>query len=318
VEAPFTVPRARSAPAWESRLSVREVAGRTSGWFTSIAGEVIRGIKGFPADVRLLHRVAGFIPAGGHHLRARRGARRTSFGRRLGATGHSMSGSTTPTTPLTTEGGGRLSGRPPLIGPTGRTTPGTRGSGGRLRGRIIDRGVGELFLAGVSRPFVQANGRLFLFWQLFAILYLMKKEVPLPQLGDYTKEFIEKLKAKDEATIVGLYGNLGSGKTTFTKELAKQLGVVEEVTSPTFTLFKEYKLTDQKFNSLIHIDLYRIDSWEDANILNLENVFKQPGALVLIEWVEKLGTKMNKAMTKVYFESDRLRGNSRIIEVLYE
>src|ERR1700733_3565857 len=62
-----------------------------------------------------------------------------------------------------------------------------------------------------------------------------------------------------KACVVGLYGDLGSGKTTFTQAVAKILGITEVVNSPTFVIEKIYKLEHERFEHLIHIDAYRLE-----------------------------------------------------------
>src|ERR1035437_464305 len=73
------------------------------------------------------------------------------------------------------------------------------------------------------------------------------------------------LKMKNnKAKVVALSGDLGAGKTTLTQELAKLLGVKENVVSPTFIIMKIYKINSSKYNShfkqLVHIDAYRLES----------------------------------------------------------
>lgn len=81
-------------------------------------------------------------------------------------------------------------------------------------------------------------------------------------------DFVSKLYTKDSgATVVGLSGDLGAGKTAFTKCIAKSLGVEDTVTSPTFVIEKIYELQNQKFTHLIHIDAYRLDKSDE--LLNL-------------------------------------------------
>ena len=83
-----------------------------------------------------------------------------------------------------------------------------------------------------------------------------------------------------------LFGDLGAGKTTFTKGLASGFGVedVGDVTSPTFALVNQY----QGRMPIFHIDLYRIDSG-DFDGLGLEEMFDSPDAVVVVEWAERLG-----------------------------
>ncbi len=80
-----------------------------------------------------------------------------------------------------------------------------------------------------------------------------------------------------------LIGDLGAGKTTLTQGIAEGRGAaLDEVSSPTFTLIHEYG--DPV--SVYHIDLYRLESAEEARRLGLEDIF-DAGALVLLEWGDK-------------------------------
>ncbi len=93
----------------------------------------------------------------------------------------------------------------------------------------------------------------------------------------------EKLgKTLKSGDIVALFGGLGAGKTVFAKGIAAGLGIAEDVTSPTFTLLKEYE-GKQK---LYHFDLYRIEDEE-----SLENIgfreYLNNGGVCVIEWPEK-------------------------------
>jgi tRNA threonylcarbamoyladenosine biosynthesis protein TsaE len=105
------------------------------------------------------------------------------------------------------------------------------------------------------------------------------------------QQWLEEISKKPEsqkAVLVGLSGHLGAGKTAFTKAVAKELGIDEEVTSPTFVIMKIYKTTHSRWKQLIHIDAYRLESREEMNVLRLEEVKKDPTNLVMIEWPEKV------------------------------
>ena len=84
--------------------------------------------------------------------------------------------------------------------------------------------------------------------------------------------------------VVLLLGDLGAGKTTLAKGIAEGRGAAraEDVSSPTFTLIHEYG--DPV--SIYHVDLYRLDTVEQARRLGLEEFFEQP-ALVLVEWGDR-------------------------------
>jgi len=95
-----------------------------------------------------------------------------------------------------------------------------------------------------------------------------------------------------------LYGDLGAGKTLFTKGLAEAFGVedVDEVSSPTFTLINQYKGRVRVY----HVDLYRIDAGRLEG-LGLDEIFDEPNAVVIIEWAERLGGFQTPGAVEVFF-----------------
>lgn len=97
-------------------------------------------------------------------------------------------------------------------------------------------------------------------------------------------KFAKILKGGD---IVLLNGDLGAGKTTFTKFVLKSLGVKDDVTSPTFTIMREYK--GKKFN-IYHFDMYRLGSGQEAREFGLEEYVysKEKKSIVFIEWSENI------------------------------
>ena len=94
---------------------------------------------------------------------------------------------------------------------------------------------------------------------------------------------------KTTATVLGLSGDLGVGKTAFTKELARLLKIEHEITSPTFVIMKSYPISANKeYTHLIHIDAYRIESDDEMRVLGLEEILNDSTKLVCIEWPEKI------------------------------
>ena len=89
--------------------------------------------------------------------------------------------------------------------------------------------------------------------------------------------------ASDEAVVAGLSGHLGAGKTAFTKAVAKELGVTETVTSPTFVLMKIYETTNPRWPKLIHIDAYRLERPEELAALQWESIADDKNNLILVE-----------------------------------
>lgn len=106
-------------------------------------------------------------------------------------------------------------------------------------------------------------------------------------MEDIYEQFLQKLKTnknEEKATIVYLQGDLGSGKTTFTKNLCKHLGLNIEITSPTFVILKSYDFPVENFKKLIHIDAYRLESYKDLQKIKIEDYLKDKENLILIEW----------------------------------
>ena len=117
---------------------------------------------------------------------------------------------------------------------------------------------------------------------------MVDMEVSRDELPRYAADFIAGLpEPEDGACIVGLKGQLGAGKTTFVQEVAKVLGVSTSVTSPTFVIAQRYPVTHPHFQELIHIDAYRL-SPEDKDTIGWREYAKNPKALVLVEWPERL------------------------------
>lgn len=91
------------------------------------------------------------------------------------------------------------------------------------------------------------------------------------------------------AKVVLLDGDLGAGKTTFTKELASIIGIDKtKVTSPTFILKKEYDANHAFFRKLIHIDAYRFTTPDEAKVLKLEDDLEHQDTVIAIEWPSKM------------------------------
>lgn len=116
------------------------------------------------------------------------------------------------------------------------------------------------------------------------------------------KKYLNSLVPGRQAVVVGLYGDLGSGKTTFVQSLAKEFGVAEVVTSPTFVIEKIYHLMGKKFSHLIHIDAYRIEKSSEILHLGWKDIVADPKNLILIEWPERIADILPVGMKKISFE----------------
>lgn len=118
---------------------------------------------------------------------------------------------------------------------------------------------------------------------------------------------VEIAKDTQGGDIFLLVGELGTGKTTFTKYFAQALGVKEEVTSPTFTIMGEYEVVgrDESIQSLVHIDLYRLEELQGEDYANIRDVIAgatQAHQVVVIEWADRLGDNLPAEAWKLHFE----------------
>lgn len=129
------------------------------------------------------------------------------------------------------------------------------------------------------------------------------------------KEFAKKIfniKNSKGAVVVGLGGELGAGKTTFTKSFAKALGIKETVKSPTFNILKKYEIKNKKSKAdikplsllnvpkedlkfLYHIDAYRINNAKEILEIGWKEIIKDSNNIILVEWAENIKKVFPKA-----------------------
>ncbi len=107
----------------------------------------------------------------------------------------------------------------------------------------------------------------------------------LADLNDAAQQFLSLM---DDRTVYAFTGEMGAGKTTFINALAQALGVDEEeaTSSPTFAIINEYR-SDKTAELIYHLDLYRLESLEDALDIGIED-YLDSGALCLIEWPDRI------------------------------
>lgn len=118
-----------------------------------------------------------------------------------------------------------------------------------------------------------------------------------------------KLKGGD---VLCLYGELGAGKTTLVKGLAKGLEIKKDINSPTFSLMNLYKA--KKSIKLVHIDTYRLTNKQELVDIGAEDYLSAPDTICVVEWPEKIRKLLkNKNIVKVTIKHKGR--NERIITI---
>ena len=117
----------------------------------------------------------------------------------------------------------------------------------------------------------------------------------------FAESYAKTLRGGD---VVLLDGDMGAGKTVFTKGLAKGLGIEEEVTSPTYAYMNDYD------GRLFHYDCYRIESVEQAERLGLADYFDM-GGICVIEWSQNIAPLLPRKTKRVTI--NKLSENEREI-----
>jgi tRNA threonylcarbamoyladenosine biosynthesis protein TsaE len=110
--------------------------------------------------------------------------------------------------------------------------------------------------------------------------------------------------AAKPGTVIALIGELGTGKTTLTKAIARGLGITENITSPTFAIIKEY--TGGKM-PLYHFDVYRVGGPEDMYNLGFEEYFYGNG-LSVVEWADLVEELLPPGTTVIRLEYGQNEG----------
>ena len=122
--------------------------------------------------------------------------------------------------------------------------------------------------------------------------FVTKSEAETEQ---FASDFARKVKT---GTIIALHGNLGAGKTVFSRGFARGLGITEPISSPTFTIIQEYPIENN--NWLFHLDLYRIENSDAALAFGLDEYLEDDNSIMLIEWSERIPELLPPETTHIY------------------
>lgn len=128
-------------------------------------------------------------------------------------------------------------------------------------------------------------------------------ELLLKSIEDTDKFALEVAKALKPGKVIALFGDLGSGKTTFTSYLTHHLGIEKRVQSPTFVIARTYESAlDNEIKIVNHLDLYRLTTDEEIEDLGIDDLFAEPNSVTVIEWAEKGEKFLPDDAIKIKFE----------------
>lgn len=110
------------------------------------------------------------------------------------------------------------------------------------------------------------------------------EQVNIQSLSEINNAAKEVLQMIGNSRVVCFYGSMGAGKTTLIKAICNELGVTDNVASPTFALVNEYR--DRNYKPIYHFDFYRINKIEEVYDFGYEEYFYKSEGICLIEWPE--------------------------------
>ena len=114
-------------------------------------------------------------------------------------------------------------------------------------------------------------------------------------------------------TVIGLKGELGSGKTTFAQGFAKGLGINDHVTSPTFKIVSEY---DGESCALFHVDCYRLNDYIEFISIDAERLLYPEDGITLIEWADRIEEIIPEHSPCINFKMDDDSENHRVVNLI--
>ena len=123
----------------------------------------------------------------------------------------------------------------------------------------------------------------------------------LESLPEVAKKILETFA---DSRVFALYGRMGAGKTTLIRELCRQLGVSDEVQSPTFAIINEYKTLSG--GSVFHFDFYRINKIEEVFDIGYED-YVYSGSYCFIEWPELAGDLLPEGTVRMEISGEKER-----------
>ena len=156
---------------------------------------------------------------------------------------------------------------------------------------------------------------------------LTKSPSETKKLAEALAKGILKQETKSKkAIVIGLTGELGSGKTTFLHGFAKGLGIKQKILSPTFIIMRKFEIRNSKsetnskfqipkFKTFYHIDCYRIEKPKEILDLGFKEIISNPRNIVAVEWADRIRKILPKDTRRLRFEF--LDKNKREIKFNY-
>ncbi len=137
------------------------------------------------------------------------------------------------------------------------------------------------------------------FYQILALNTILSRSPEDTQ--EFAKNIVKKAKVP---SVFLLFGDLGSGKTTFTQGFAQGLGIQQKIKSPSFAFLHRYQFQSPKTKKkakLYHFDLYRLTKNDELSPLGFQEAVSDPEAITLVEWADRL-SELPKNCKKIHFE----------------
>lgn len=130
--------------------------------------------------------------------------------------------------------------------------------------------------------------------------------------GEGLAQEILKTRPGKKALVIGLIGELGSGKTTFLQGFAGGLKIKERVLSPTFIIMRRFSVSGPVFKNFFHIDCYRIKKTKELFEIGFNEIIGEAGNIIAIEWADRI----LKALPKdaIILKFDHIDANERRIK----
>lgn len=125
---------------------------------------------------------------------------------------------------------------------------------------------------------------------------ISKSEIETGKIAEFLLKKALKF-GTDKATVFSLSGDLGCGKTVFSRSLGKKLGITQKILSPTFVIYNQYPLKNSSFKTFYHFDLYRLNSENEFKEINFLKHFL-PATISCIEWPENMGANFYQQLKK--------------------